>query len=171
MTATIHHSFNLVCYWGVDRTHTAWRPSFTHTCKSKHTRMQGAACLRMFHPQHALMTLTENHLPPAFHLCCNNRTHKNVQIYTAVHILPSSSSQQHYLLCVWMWPLAQGPSPSIYHQSFEAIKHFSMRIARSSLSKTERSDSQSHFLPNPIKGGEGREGENEVEDLKWRAFI
>lgn len=46
-----------------------------------------------------------------------------------------------------------------------------MRIARSSLSKTERSDSQSHFLPNPIKGGEGREGENEVEDLKWRAFI
>jgi len=58
----------------------------------------------------------------------------------------------------------------MYHQSFKAIKHFSMRIAGSSLSKTKRSDSQSHFLTNPIKGGKGRE-KNEVEDLKWRAFI
>lgn len=39
------------------------------------------------------------------------------------------------------------------------------------MSKTKRSDSQSHFLPNPIKGEEGRGKKNEVEDLKWRAFI
>lgn len=58
----------------------------------------------------------------------------------------------------------------MYHQSFKAIKHFSMRIARSSLSKTERSDSQSHFLPNPIKGGKGGEGGGRGWRLKMEGF-
>lgn len=57
----------------------------------------------------------------------------------------------------------------MYHQSFKAIKYFSMRIACSSLSKTERSDSQSHFLPNPIKGGEGR-GKKRGWRLKMEGF-
>lgn len=132
--------------------HTHASPS-THACRELHVY----AC--SIHSTHTYDTYREASTPPA-------------QKCTDIHCSPYPSIvQQRYLLCVWMWPLAQGPSPSIYHQSFEAIKHFSIRIARSSLSKTERSDSQSHFLPNPIKGGEGREGENEVEDLKWRAFI
>lgn len=83
---------------------------------------------------------------------------------------PPPIVQGSYLLCGWLWPLAQGPSSWMYHQSFKAIKHFSMRIARSSLSKTERSDSQSHFLPNPIKGGEGRGGEKRGWRLKMEGF-
>lgn len=159
VTATIHHSFNLVCYCGVDRTNTAWRPSLvhTHTHAHIHTQIQAGSGSGMF--THALMTLTEKRPSPAAHLC-----------YKHEHT-PPPTVQGSYLLCARLWPLAQGPSPTMYHQSFKAIKHFSMRIARSSLSKTERSDSQSHFLPNPIKGGEGRREKNEVEDLKWRAFI
>lgn len=81
----------------------------------------------------------------------------------------SSLVQERYLLCGWLWPLAQGPSPWMCHQSFKAIKHFSMRIACSSLSKTKRSDSQSHFLPNPIKGEEGR-GKKRGWRLKMEGF-
>lgn len=96
------------------------------------------------------------------------------QTYSHTHthtFTPPPIVRGSYLLCGWLWPLAQGSSPWMYHQSFKAIKHFSMRKARASFSKTERRDSQSHFLPNPIKGGQGRGEKNEVEDLKWRAFI
>lgn len=169
MTATIHHSFNLVRYWGVDRTNTAWRPSLTRTRTSAHTHIEkcGVAFSHVtMHHMLALMTLMENRPSPAAHLC-----YKHVRTHTYAVMHTSSFVQESDLLCGWLWPLAQGPSPWMYHQSFKAIKHFSMRIACSSLSKTERSDSQSHFLPNPIKGGKGRGEKNEVEDLKWRAFI
>lgn len=86
-----------------------------------------------------------------------------------VHCTPLLIIRKYYPLCVWLWPLPQGPSPKMYHQSFKAIKHFSMRIAGSSLSKTKRSDSQSHFLPNPIKDGEGR-GEKRGWRLKMEDF-
>lgn len=96
---------------------------------------------------------------------------KNTLTHITDEGTPPPVVRESYLLCGAGGGGAQGPSPQMYHQSFKAIKHFSMRIASSSLSKTERSDSQSHFLPNPIKGGEGRGEKNEVEDLKWRAFI
>lgn len=150
VTATIHHSFNLVCYWGVDRTNTAWRPSVAHSNTSTHVQM-GARSHTSARSMATLVTLMGNRPSPAAHLC-----YKHVHTHGGT---PPPIVQRSYLLCGWLWPLAQGPSPWMYHQSFKAIKHFSMRIARSSLSKTERSDSQSHFLPNPIKGGEGRGGE------------
>lgn len=168
MTATIHHSFNLVCYWGVDRTNTAWRPSLTCARTSAHTHRKERSCFfTRDHAPHACSydPLWKTVHPQQLIFVTNTYTHR----YTVMRT--SSFVQESDLLCGWLWPLAQGPSPWMYHQSFKAIKHFSMRIACSSLSKTERSDSQSHFLPNPIKGGKGRGGENEVEDLKWRAFI
>lgn len=94
-------------------------------------------------------------------------TYTHVEGWRQTHT--SSLVQGRYLLCGWLWPLAQGPSPWMCHQSFKAIKHFSMRIACSSLSKTKRSDSQSHFLPNPIKGEEGR-GKKRGWRLKMEGF-
>lgn len=150
---------------GVDRTDTFWRPSLTqsracvrartlaHT--HTHTRFSAPAWLHLWPFQRN---------PPA-HLC-NKHTH--VERWTQTHT--SSLVQESYLLCGWLWPLAQGPSPWMCHQSFKAIKHFSMKIARSSLSKTKRSDSQSHFLPNPIKGEEGRGKKKRGWRLKMEGF-
>lgn len=134
----------------------------THACREKH------AYARSVPGMHTYKAHVEVSVPCISALLQWSLTNKRTDMLWSPH---PPIVQQYDRLCVWMWPLAQGPSPLIYHQSFDAIKHFSMRIARSSLSKTERSDSQSHFLPNPIKGGEGRGGKNEVEDLKWRAFI
>lgn len=156
MTASIHHNFNLVCYWGVDRMNTGWRGDpvlHTHLCTA-----------------HTLMSLMEKYTSHLVFVTSTARAKNSEHTYTARRTF-SLRPQGRCVLHVWsFWPLPSGSSPEMYHPSFKAIKHFSMRIALSSLSKMKRRHSQSHFLPNPIKGGK-RRGENEVEDLKWRAFI
>lgn len=56
-----------------------------------------------------------------------------------------------------------GRSPGRRRHSFDAIKNSSSpRMVCSSLGTMKRSDSQSHFRPNPIKGGKGGEKETRL---------
>ena len=139
-----------------------------------HSRSLACACTHTHTHTHVLAHIRDFVYDPSretLQLIFITNTHTHTHTHTQTHT--SSLVQESDLLCGWLWPLAQGPSPWLCHQSFKAIKQFSMRIACSSLSKTKRSDSQSHFLPNPIKGEEGKreKKKKQVEDLKWRAFI
>lgn len=75
MTASIHHGFNLVRYWGVDGTNAGWRPSPpAHTLAHQHTQIQKAGGGVAFshtttHHMLTLMTLMGNRLSLAAHLC------------------------------------------------------------------------------------------------------